>query len=316
MTDEELLRSLLQTATRDLQAPRVQLRSRLTLAPVTTPPTATRRRWRRKLLLGATAVGVGAAAAVGTTLGLGIGNTAATRTPPRAGRSTAAAPAATTGSAVLYRLASTVRALPSPTGRYAVQVEQQTEGSSSYLKATVIDSRTGNTWTYQRGPGVPSVLPMAPGFSPTEAQLQSSDPTDPTKLRTALIAQASAANPHPLAPQTPNDLAVTQAIDTLWNPLVQPALRGALVSVIASSPGVSTDPRATDARGRKSIEISYRNPGLGVRLSVYLDPATGTVLESSEEPYTAGANPSLAGSDVYLSQYWTNTSPTVNPLDH
>ena len=155
---------------------------------------------------------------------------------------------------------------------------------------------------------------MVRAYLPTEAQLQSSDPTQPARLRTALIAQASAGNPHPIAPQTPNDLAVTQAIDTLWNPLVQPALRAALVSVIASSSGVTTDAHATDSRGRPSIEISYEDAALGMRLSVYLDPSDGAVLESSEQPYTVTADPGLAGHDVYLSHYWTDTSPTVNPL--
>lgn len=202
-------------------------------------------------------------------------------------------------------------------GRYAVQIEQQTQGAVSFVKATIIDSRSGDTWTYQRGPGVPAVLPVAPRFSPTEAQLQASDPTDPVALRAALIAQASSTEPVTAVTgsvATPEDLAVTRAIDTLWNPLVQPALRSALVSVIAASPGVVTDDAATDSRGRKAIEISYRDAAVGVALSVYLDPSTGVVLENSERPYRATADPSLAGHDVYLSQYWTDTSPTRDPL--
>lgn len=88
------------------------------------------------------------------------------------------------------------------------------------------------------------------------------------------------------------------------------------MTVIAASPGVSTDAHATHAMGRRSVENSYEDAGLGMRWSVYLDPSTGAVLESSEQPYTASADPGLAGKDVYLSQYWTDTSPTVNPLDH
>lgn len=304
MTDDAELRALFEAATRELQAPAVRLRSRLTVIPGDgglAPPG--RRRPRR--LLPAMAVIAGLVATACAVLGLGLGLRGTGRPGTR--------PAA--GSAVLHRLAASVRAMPTPTGRYAVQIEQQREGSSSYTKASIIDSRTGDTWTYQRGgPDVPSALPMAPGFSLTEAQLQSSDPTDPARLRAALIAQASQADPHPLAPQTPDDLAVTQAIDTLWNPLVQPALRAALVSVIASSSGVTTDAHATDSRGRPSIEISYEDAALGMRLSVYLDPSDGAVLESSEQPYTVTADPGLAGHDVYLSHYWTDASPTVNPL--
>lgn len=317
VTDEEFLRCVLETATRDLQAPEVQIRPRPTVVPMPAPAAPRGRRWPRRALPAGVGALAGAAATLVAILGFGGGATFA-RIPSRAGHpggKTPAAPTALPGSTVLYRLASAVRTLRAPTGRYAVQIERQTEDSTSYLKATIIDSLTGDTWTYQRGPGVPSALPMAPGFSPTETQLQSSDPVDPARLRAALIAQASAGNPRPIAPHNPDDLAVTRAIDTLWNPLVHPALRAALLSVIASSPGVTTDPHAIDSRGQKAIEISYDDSGLGVRLSVYLQPSTGAVLESSEQPYTAGGNPDLAGKDVYLSQYWTDASPTVDPLD-
>lgn len=308
MTDEDVLRSLFAAASADLHAPKLHVRPGAPVVPLHRRPTAPKpapapkRSWPRRSLITGVAALAGAAAAVVAMLGF------------RAQVPAVHHPAATHPAGVLYQLASTVRALPGPTGRYAVQIEQQSEGSSAYLKASVIDSRTGDTWTYQRGPGVPAVLPMAPGFSPTEAQLQASDPTDPARLRAALVAQASAS--HPVAPETPDDLAVTQAIDTLWNPLVEPPLRSALVSVIASSPGVITDAHAVDSKGRKAIEISYDDGGLGVRLSVYLDPSTATVLESSEQPYTANANPALAGHDLYLSQYWTDAAPTTNPLDH
>lgn len=314
MTDDEDLRALFAAATSDLRAPEVRLRSRLTVVPGHGGSTPARRRWPRPLFpAGVVIAGLAAACAV-LVLGFGFGFGFTGAGAGRAG-GRPSSPAGVAGSAVLHRLAASVRALPTPTGRYAVQIEQQSEGSSSYLKATIIDSRTGDTWTYQRGPDVPSALPMAPGFSLTEAQLQSSDPTNPARLRSALVAEASAGNTHPVAPETPNDLAVIQAINTLWNPLVQPTLRAALVSVIASSPGVTTDAHAVDAIGRKSVEISYDDAGLGVRLSVYLDPSTGAVLESSEQPYKKTADQGLAGRDVYLSQYWTDASPTIDPLD-
>lgn len=325
----EVRPALFDAATTDLHAPRVQVRPRPRVVPLSVPAGVPAGRrppsWTRRVLTTGGAAAAGALVAVVVAVfGFGAGTTSEIRvvpgSAPNGERTSAPAPSGASGPpgvsgpAVLYQLASTVRSLPAPTGRYAVQIEQQTEGSSTYLKASIIDSRTGDSWTYQRGPGVPAVLPMAAGFSPSEAQLQSSDPTDLTRLRSALIAQAYAAGVG-TGSQTPDDLAVTQAIDTLWNPLVQPPLRAALVSVIASSPGVITNPHATDARGRRAIKISYIDAALGTRLSVYLDPSTGVVLEGSERTYTATARvPS--GKDVYLSQYWTDTSPTVNPLGH
>lgn len=233
-----------------------------------------------------------------------------------AGPSAAPTPSvAPSGQAVLDRLAASIRALSTPSGRYVVQIEQQTEGSTSYLKASIIDSRTGDTWTYQRGDGVPAALPMAPHFSPTEAQIQARYPTSPGALRSALIAQATAGSPTSAQSASAQDLAVSQAIDTLWNPLVQPELRSALVSVIAGSPGVTVDAHATDTRGRKAIEISYVAASLHLVLSVFLDPATGTVLQSSQRPTGANGSSQMLGSDLYLSQYWTDTSPTVDPLN-
>lgn len=314
MTDEDVLRSLFHAATDDLHAPELTVRPRSAVVPLRDQPVAPGRWWPRRALLASTAAVGGAAAAVVAILGFGLG-VPTVNNPGATVHTGSAGSVMAPGRAVLYRLASTVKALPAPTGRYAVQVEQQTEGSSSYLKATVIDSRTGDTWTYQHGAGVPAVLPMAPRFSPTEAHLQASDPTDPPQLRGALIAQAAAAGSPTGTPQTPDDLAVTQAINTLWNPLVQPALRAALVSVIASSPGVTTNPTATDSKGRRAIQISYDDAATGMRLSIYLDPSTGAVLENSEEPYLGTADPRSAGHDVYLSQYWTDTSPTVNPLN-
>ncbi len=324
MTDEDLLRTLLETATADLAAPDLRLRPAPTVVPLperSQPAGPTRRSWPRRIPLAVTAAAMGAAAAVAAMLAVGTG--VASRSPHSGGSAGSLTPRAgpaqlqpqPQGRPVLIDLASEVRALPVPSGRYAVQVERQQEGSVSYLKATIIDSRTGDTWTYQRGAGVPSVLPMAPGFSPTEAQLQASDPTDPTQLRAALIAQATAAAPQGAAMhQTPDDLAVTEAINTLWNPLVQPALRAALVTVIASSPGVETDAHATDSSGRRAIRISYVDTGTGERLSVYLDPSTAAVLENSQRPSTAGADQATGGRDVYLSQYWTDAPPTTDPL--
>jgi hypothetical protein len=304
--EHDQLRTLLRQATSDLRAPEVHVRpSGAVVVPL--PTAAPHPSWRRRRVLHtAAAAAVGAAVATAAVLGAG-------RTSPTPGGARAAAPVA--GPAVLDRLAESVQSLPAPTQRYAVQVEQQTEGGSSYRKATVVDRRTGDTWTYQQGDGVPTSLPMAPHFVPTEAQLQARYPTDRAELRKALVAQAVADTGTPgLSAQ---DLAVTQAIDTLWNPLVQPALRAALVSVIARSPGIAVDAQATDALGRRAIRITYVAASLHQRLSVYLDPATGDVLQTSQRSTSATSPAGMShGSDVYLQQYWTNTPPTVDPLGH
>lgn len=317
MTDDEILRSLLKAATRDLQAPQVHARPLRAVVPLPTRRPADRTRdFPRRLVFGATAAATGAAAALVTVFGFGLGTSPQKTNAPTSGASGGGPSAVmSSGPGVLYQLAASVRTLPTPTGRYAVQIERQTEQGTSYLKATVVDSRTGDAWTYQRGPDVPATLPKATGFTPTEAQLRANYPTNPARLKQALIAQAAAANSGQPSSETRNDLAVTQAIETLWNPLVQPPLRAALVSVIAATPGVHIEAHTLDARGRNAINIGYDDKQLNVRWSVYLDPSTGAVLESAEVP-TAGGSASLAGEDLYLSHYWTDASPTTNPLDH
>lgn len=332
-SDEDFLRSLLQRATADLQAPAPHARPGANVTRLT-PAAPDEHRGPAHLRRGAsgrasrggrgrswprtaTAVAVGAAAALAVVFGIG-GTTAPEvhplQVPVATGVTSTSEPA---GRHLLLRLAAATRVQAAPQGRYVVQIEVQTEGKVRYLKASVIDSHNGNTWTYQQGDGVPATLPMAPGFSPSEKQLQAQDPTDPRALRAALIAQARAAGPSVVGPPpTPEDLAVTQALNTLWNPLVQPALRAALVTVIAEAPGVRVDPHATDARGRPAIEISYRDTALEQTLAVYVDASTGFVLESAQRSYatTAPLDGLGSGSDVYLSQYWTNQSPTVDPL--
>ncbi len=69
-------------------------------------------------------------------------------------------------------------------GRYVVMREIQ----DNYVKITVIDSLTGDVWTYQHGAGVPAQLPVARHDSPTQAQF-AAVPTSPAALRALLIAQ-------------------------------------------------------------------------------------------------------------------------------
>ena len=62
------------------------------------------------------------------------------------------------------------------------------EVQDSYKRTSVIDSLTGDVWTYQRGAGVPAELPVAGHDSPTQAQFAAM-PTAPAALRGLLISQ-------------------------------------------------------------------------------------------------------------------------------
>ena len=86
---------------------------------------------------------------------------------------------------VLYHLGSVAAGQPQGQGRYAVM---STEGIN--LKVTsVIDSRTGNMWSYQAGTaGNPSGKGFTPRYSPTSAEFAAM-PTGLAALRAALIAQ-------------------------------------------------------------------------------------------------------------------------------
>jgi hypothetical protein len=72
-----------------------------------------------------------------------------------------------------------------PGGRYVILSERQ----DTYARTSVLDSVTGDVWTYQRGAGVPGELPVARHDSPTAAQFDAM-PTDTASLRARLLAQA------------------------------------------------------------------------------------------------------------------------------
>src|SRR2546429_304452 len=86
---------------------------------------------------------------------------------------------------VLYKLSSAAAGTARPGGRYVVMAEKQ----DNYARTSVLDSVTGVVWTYQRGAGVPSELPVARHDSPTAAQFDAM-PTDPVALRALLLKQA------------------------------------------------------------------------------------------------------------------------------
>ena len=321
--DEEILRDLMRRSTGDLHAP----------SAVTADIVASHRR-RRTRALGIAVTGVAAGTAFGlvayasgaaTGAGVSGGVHRATRLP--ALRLTAA-------QQTLYHLSSAAASAPQPTGRYAELAETQ----DSYKRTSVIDSRTGDTWTYQEGAGVPSELPVDRHGSPTEAQFAAM-PTDPAALRALLLAQArqeraaglragqqqlrklgKAARkrvPEILSSgpqQTTGQEIFLQATDMLWNPLVGPTLRSALFKVLATTPGVAVNSDASDSLGRPAVEISQVNDHVGDGVAVFENPAATGVLELLfSYPNNGGSD--HHDSDVFLSTTRTN-APPANPYQH
>jgi hypothetical protein len=237
---------------------------------------------------------------------------------------------------VLYRLSADAAAGTQPTGRYVALTEIDTspglnqknlpknlqralaimkkspalhEHYLATLKAikgmtavvviqrtSVIDSLTGNTWTYQHGSGVPGELPVAKHGSPTKAQF-AAWPTSPTALRALLLTQGrqEVKDGVEVPGQTSDDLVFWQASDRLWYPLISPALRSALYKVLAATPGVVVKEGATDRIGRPAIEISRYNSVTKEDSATFEDPGTGAVLESLSDQGDSSVYRSITG---------------------
>ena len=240
---------------------------------------------------------------------------------------------------VLYHLSSEAARQPQGRGRYAVM---NTEGSQ-VKDTSVIDSRTGNMWSYQQGSdGYPSGKGYTARYSPTSAQFAAM-PTGRAALRAALIAQwekqvkpasqsaaGRAAHATPVASPLPvtvsdDDMVFQEASDMLWNPLVRPALRSALYRALATVPGVKVDSSARDSLGRPAVELSRtdtsglpRGKSDGITYATYENPATGAVLESTVTyPPGSGAvtlqdphgTRTVVDTTVYLSVTWAGAVP-------
>jgi len=252
--------------------------------------------------------GVATAVVAAAVLGPGGGATFSTKPPTTAA-------AGTGGAAVLMRLASASATLPTLQGRYVVlpETDSNSRATGQVERTTVIDTATGASTTYQLADGNPlpagtvhigytgpqPVLTEGPDPSSTGAWF-SALPTDPTALRAELLSiakqQGAAAGkelPSSLEPaMTDDDYVYEEANALLWSPLVQPALRSALYQVLAQTPGVSVDSKATDPAGRPAIAMSRSgNPvaviaGQVVHVTpdnpatdiTYEDPSTGAVL--------------------------------------
>ncbi len=139
--------------------------------------TRQRRRDRRGRVVSVTATG----AALGTAVGVAL--VASSRHAPDAAPPTRPAITLTVSQQALTKL-SAAASQPQGHGRYVVLREVQ----DTYRRTSVIDSITGDVWTYQKGAGVPAELPVDRHGSMTQAQFDAV-PTAPAALRAFLISQ-------------------------------------------------------------------------------------------------------------------------------
>jgi hypothetical protein len=195
------------------------------------------------------------------------------------------------------------------------------EQQDNYARTSVLDSLTGDVWTYQRGAGVPSELPVARHDSPTAAQFDAMR-TDTASLRALLLkqareqqAQAGAEQQRELAKAgrkgvvrqphlIDDDWVFEQATTMLWNPLVGPDLRAALYKVLAGTPGVRVNSHARDDLGRPAVEISRTATATGIEDQTFENPKTGAVLETAFIDKDG-----TKGTDLYLSVTGRSTLP-------
>ena len=310
--DEDILRELMHRGTDDLHAP-PRVTSRIV--------SQHRRRRLRNRALSVAATGAVAGTALALVASGPEGTAAKPGVPGALATATRGVPGLklTAAQTTLYHLSSAAAATPRPTGRYVSMAEKQ----DGYGKTSVIDSLTGDIWTYQSGSGVPGELPVDKGGSPTEAAFDTM-PTEPAALRALLLSQANQQQAQAAAEQkmlakdpkkaafvmrnpklTDDDLVFEQATDMLWNPLVGPGLRAALYKVLADTPGVVVNAHATDDSGRPAVEISRYDSAAGVDDQTFENPSTGAVLETVF--VYNGSEPK--GTDLYTSITSSNTFP-------
>ena len=281
ITDEDVLRELLDRATEDLRAP-----SAITAGIVARH----RRRLRSTRILSITTTSVAAAAVLATVVVPRVGPSARGHAQPPTALPSTGLPAVKlppiklTAVQVLDQLSVAAADTPQPTGRYIALTEmdlypdigypanflgdflnpklsplgkeqlQQMVMEYGVERTNVFDAVTGDVWAYQRGSEVPSAAPVTAHWSPTRAEF-ATWPTDPAKLRALLVRQAGQTVGLDIVgvKLTADDLVFEEATTWLWNPLLSPALRSAMYKVLAVTPGVTVKTGTTDtAAGRPS----------------------------------------------------------------
>ncbi|MGH3173409.1 MAG: hypothetical protein ACRDPF_06010, partial [Streptosporangiaceae bacterium] len=137
--DEDILRELMHRGTDDLHA-----------SPHITAGVVRRQRRRRlrnrALSVAATGAAAGTVFAVVASASGGPPRSNATR-PDASRAATTPALKLTAAQTTLYQLSSAAAGTARPEGRYVVMAEKQ----DNYARTSVLDSRTGDVWTYQRG---------------------------------------------------------------------------------------------------------------------------------------------------------------------
>jgi hypothetical protein len=313
--DEDIVRELMHRCTDDLHA-----------SPHITAGVIRRQRRRRLRNRALSVAATGAAAGtVFAVVAAASGGAPRTGTSPASGGPASVGPSGaapalelTASQKILYQLSAAAAKAPArPEGRYVVMAEKQ----DTYARTSVLDSLTGDVWTYQRGAGVPSELPVARHDSPTAAQFDAM-PTGAAALRALLLKQAKEQQRQAIAEQqkemkahgkravirqpqlTDDDFVFEQATTLLWNPLVGPELRSALYKVLAATPRVRVDSHARDDLGRPAVEISRTATATGIEDQTFENPKTGAVLETAFV-YRDGTK----GTDLYLSVTSRSTLP-------
>jgi hypothetical protein len=312
--DEDIMRELMHRCTDDLHA-----------SPHVAAAVLRRQRHRR---LRNRALGVAMAGAVAGTAAAVVASAPGATAGRGSGPATASGQTAirlTAAQTALYKLSKAAAQAPArPGGRYVIMTEKQ----DTYARTSVLDSLTGDVWTYQQGAGVPSELPVARHDSPTAAQFDAM-PTDTAALRARLLAQAKQEQAKAVAWQekemkahgkkgslasqptlTDDDFVFEEATTMLWNPLVGSQLRSALYKVLADTPRVRVDSRARDDLGRPAVEISRTATATGIEDQTFENPKTGAVLETAFIQKDG-----TKGTDLYLSVTSSGTVPP-NPYQH
>jgi hypothetical protein len=117
--------------------------------------------------------------------------------------------------------------------------------------------------------------------------------------------------------ETSSDLVFSQAVSVLWNPVISPSLRSALLRLLAATPGVAVNSHATDSVGRAAVEISRYDSAANYTEAVFEAPDATNVLETSSiHPATPAKNglPAQAAyslSDTYLSITRSSSRPAI-----
>lgn len=173
-----------------------------------------------------------------------------------------------------------------------------TENQGDYKKMTVIDSLTGEIWTYQHGAGVPSELPVAMNGSPTEAAFDAM-PHDPSALRALLLTRAKQQQAQAAAQQQQQQR------------ILAGKGKKVVAVVLADTPGVVVNTHATDMTGRPAVEISRLDSAEGIDYQTFENPATGAVLETA----FVHVDTKTEGTDLHQSVTGSNTLPP-NPYQY